>query len=144
MQFHGDAWEFLRNDAMDAANYFNPIKTPLKQNQFGVGVGGPVLLPHYNGHDERFSTHRTRDTGTTRHRAIFIARQRQRNWVATSAISTAQGIQLYNPFSSVPQVAVGVAKCDWIRLCSRSCAMHRAIRCRRTEAASSQDRKSVQ
>ena len=34
-QFHGAVWEFLRNDAIDAANYFNPVKTPLKQNQFG-------------------------------------------------------------------------------------------------------------
>ena len=39
--FHGSGWEFLRNDALDANNYFNS-KTELKQNQFGGSVGGPV------------------------------------------------------------------------------------------------------
>src|SRR5581483_7872233 len=53
-EFHGDAWEFLRNDALDAANYFHPQKTPLKQNQFGGAIGGPVILPHYNGHNKSF------------------------------------------------------------------------------------------
>ena len=53
-EFHGDAWEYLRNDAMDAANYFNPVKIPLKQNQFGASVGGPVLLPHYDGRNRTF------------------------------------------------------------------------------------------
>jgi hypothetical protein len=41
-QLHGTLWEFLRNDAVDANNYFAPIKEPLKQNQFGATVGGPI------------------------------------------------------------------------------------------------------
>jgi hypothetical protein len=52
-QFHGDAWEFLRNDALDSANffdnYFNEIKPPYRQNQFGLTAGGPVMLPGYDG-----------------------------------------------------------------------------------------------
>lgn len=44
--FHGNAWEFLRNDALNAANFFrnpvNPNKAPLKQNQFGATFGGPI------------------------------------------------------------------------------------------------------
>ncbi len=43
---HGSAFEFLRNDAFNAANYFkNPVdpqKAPLKQNQFGATLGGPI------------------------------------------------------------------------------------------------------
>src|SRR5579863_9529259 len=39
--FHGDVFEFLRNDAMDAANFFTPTKSELRQNQFGFAVGGP-------------------------------------------------------------------------------------------------------
>jgi hypothetical protein len=35
-------WEFLRNDAVDANNYFAPTKEPLKQNQFGATVGAPI------------------------------------------------------------------------------------------------------
>lgn len=41
-QIHGALWEFLRNDAMDATNYFALTKDPLKQNQFGATVGAPI------------------------------------------------------------------------------------------------------
>jgi len=41
--FHGAAWEFLRNDAMDAADYFSHSVQALKQNQFGGTFGGPIL-----------------------------------------------------------------------------------------------------
>jgi hypothetical protein len=41
--FHGAAWEFLRNDAMDASDYFSQSVQPLKQNQFGTTFGGPIL-----------------------------------------------------------------------------------------------------
>ena len=37
---HGTLWEFLRNDAVDANNYFAQEQEPLKQNQFGASVGG--------------------------------------------------------------------------------------------------------
>jgi hypothetical protein len=40
---HGDAFEFLRNYAMDARNYFATSPDPLKQNQFGATLGGPIL-----------------------------------------------------------------------------------------------------
>jgi len=42
-QFHGDAFEYLRNYAMDAKNYFATSPDPLKQNQFGGTIGGPIL-----------------------------------------------------------------------------------------------------
>src|SRR6266550_5349728 len=38
---HGDVFEFLRNDAMDARNFFTPSKSELRQNQFGFTAGGP-------------------------------------------------------------------------------------------------------
>ena len=41
--FHGDAFEFLRNDAMDAKNYFVPSKSELRRNQFGYAAGGPFI-----------------------------------------------------------------------------------------------------
>jgi hypothetical protein len=40
--FHGALWEFLRNDAFDATNYFAKTTEPLKQNQFGGTIGGPI------------------------------------------------------------------------------------------------------
>ncbi|HVN05576.1 MAG TPA: carboxypeptidase regulatory-like domain-containing protein [Bryobacteraceae bacterium] len=41
--FHGDAFEFLRNDTMDARNFFDPSKAELRRNQFGYAIGGPFL-----------------------------------------------------------------------------------------------------
>lgn len=41
-QFHGTAYEFFRNDALDTRNYFSSAVEPLKQNQFGVTAGGPI------------------------------------------------------------------------------------------------------
>jgi hypothetical protein len=40
---HGGAWNFLRNDALDARNFFARSRPPLRQNQFGANLGGPVL-----------------------------------------------------------------------------------------------------
>lgn len=52
---HGSIWEFLRNDALQPMNPFFHTKTPLKQNQFGFTVGGPVELPRiYNGKNRTF------------------------------------------------------------------------------------------
>jgi hypothetical protein len=50
-RFHGDLFEFVRNRVFNAANYFsyvNGVKTvdPLKRNQFGGTIGGPVEIPH--------------------------------------------------------------------------------------------------
>ncbi len=41
-QFHGDAFEFLRNTALDARGYFDPTRSTFRQNQFGGTFGGPV------------------------------------------------------------------------------------------------------
>lgn len=45
--FHGGAFEFLRNDKLDANNFFNnrsgQSRKPYKQNQFGAFLGGPIL-----------------------------------------------------------------------------------------------------
>lgn len=42
-EFHGSAWEYLRNDNLDANNFFTQTVTPFSQNQFGVAGGGPVV-----------------------------------------------------------------------------------------------------
>jgi hypothetical protein len=39
---HGSVWEFLRNDSLNARNFFQPRVADLKQNQFGVAAGGPL------------------------------------------------------------------------------------------------------
>src|SRR6185503_15188975 len=44
-EFHGEAFEFMRNQNLDARNYFNPDtqkQSPFKRNQFGANIGGPI------------------------------------------------------------------------------------------------------
>ena len=53
--FHGDAYEFLRNQDLDAKGFFGTTKPIYKQNDFGFTAGGPVWLPKvYNGSDRSF------------------------------------------------------------------------------------------
>ncbi len=43
-QIHGDLFEFLQNNVLDASNYFSGgVVNPLKQNQFGGSIGGPII-----------------------------------------------------------------------------------------------------
>jgi len=43
-EFHGDTYEFFRNDVLDARNAFDQLgRQPYQQNQFGVTLGGPIL-----------------------------------------------------------------------------------------------------
>lgn len=51
--FHGEVFDYFRNEALDARNYFNRAngtstgdKAPLKRNNFGVAVGGPIWKDH--------------------------------------------------------------------------------------------------
>ncbi|HEY4047484.1 MAG TPA: carboxypeptidase regulatory-like domain-containing protein [Acidobacteriaceae bacterium] len=44
---HGSAYEFIRNSALDARNYFDKAKVPpFKRNQFGAAAGGPIWRDH--------------------------------------------------------------------------------------------------
>src|ERR1700694_863292 len=42
-EFHGSVYEFIRNSALDASNFFDITKPPFKRNQFGATAGGPIL-----------------------------------------------------------------------------------------------------
>ena len=58
-QWHGTAYDYLRNDYFDANdwfnNYFGQKEPPLRQNDFGGTFGGPVRIPRfYNGKDKTF------------------------------------------------------------------------------------------
>jgi hypothetical protein len=41
-RFHGDVYEFIRNNALDARNFFDTTIAPLRRNQFGASTGGPI------------------------------------------------------------------------------------------------------
>ena len=73
--YHATLFEFLRNDALDARNFFNPAparKGILKQNQFGFTLGGPVIknrtffFGDYQGMRQHRATFFNTPAGTTR------------------------------------------------------------------------------
>ena len=77
-QFHGSAYEFVRNYAFDARNFFSLTVPKLQRNQFGGSFGGPAWIPHvYKGRDRTF---------------FFFAyeglRQRQANTVSNLIVPT--------------------------------------------------------
>ena len=45
-QIHGDAWEFLRNNNLEARSFFTPVLGPYHLNQFGGTLSGPLVIPH--------------------------------------------------------------------------------------------------
>ena len=99
-QYHGSAWEFLRNKALDALNPLIPadVQPQFQQNQFGVTFGGPLPIP--GEHQKRTF--------------FFLSYEGYRNHTGASNLyitpTAAQlggdltGIsgQIYNPFSGQP------------------------------------------
>src|SRR5215831_13400818 len=56
--FTGSAYEYFRSDKFNANTWFNNArgvaKVPLKQNQTGFRIGGPIMLPGFDGHNKAF------------------------------------------------------------------------------------------
>lgn len=71
---HGSLYEFLRNDIFDARNFFSQDVEPLKQNQFGATIGGPLIRDRtfYFGYYEGFRNRQ----GVTRSAVVATAAQR--------------------------------------------------------------------
>src|SRR5436190_832311 len=54
-RFHGSAYDFLRNDALDARGFFASQRSVYRQNDFGFSAGGPIWIPKvYNGRNKSF------------------------------------------------------------------------------------------
>jgi hypothetical protein len=83
-KFHGEGWEFFRNDDLDANDFFNKYQraspadfTPvpkLRQNIFGANIGGPVFIPHV--------------FNSARRKTFFFYNQEWRRIIQTSAPTT--------------------------------------------------------
>ena len=55
--YHGSVWDYLRNDALDASNYYsNGVKTALHQNTYGFSLGGPLQIPRLYNWDRKKQT----------------------------------------------------------------------------------------
>ena len=102
--FHGDAWEFLRNDALNANNWasnFNGLpKGKLRWNMFGATLGGPVIknklffFADYQG--QRFDIPASASTFN-----VFTTAERQGDFSAL--LAGPNPVQLYNPCVSFTQ-----------------------------------------
>ena len=80
-EFHGAAWEFNRDDALEAKNYFAPDdqeKPKLQQNQFGASLGGPVVRNRLFGFGYYEGFRNTR--GLTQNQVVLSDAQRAGNF----------------------------------------------------------------
>ena len=110
-EYHGAAWEFLRNDKLDAVPYDfasatrgptnpPPVKAPYKQNQYGYTLGGPVRIPKiFNGKNRLFfmSNFEEFNSRQTSPAIITTLPQAMRNGDFSSLLSS--GYVLYDPNS---------------------------------------------
>ncbi len=95
-QLHGSAFEFVRNNALNATGFFAPtingkkLTDGLKRNQFGATLGGPVWLPKlYDGHNKTFfffSYQGTLERRVVIANSITVPTAAQRSGVFTKAI----------------------------------------------------------
>lgn len=103
-EFHGAAFEYLRNNATDANNYFASSSTPFRRNQFGGAVGGPIrknklfFFTDYQG--TKFST------STDEYTSAPTTRMYNGDFSELQALSGPTGGggtygQIYDPFSRV-------------------------------------------
>ena len=103
-QYHGSAFEYLRNDVFDARAFFDTSKLPLHQNQFGATILGPLNIPKiYNGHDRTFfliSWESYRQVfGETKLGNVPTALERSGNFTK-SVDSGGKRIQVKNPYAA--------------------------------------------
>ena len=98
--FHGAAWDFLRNDTMDAKSFFAQEVEPLKRNQFGGTLGGPIrkdktfFFVYYEGLRNR--------QGETENATVPSLLERQGNFSQTVDPSTGQVDPLINEITGQP------------------------------------------
>jgi hypothetical protein len=86
-QYHGLAYDYLRNSIFNAKNWFLTSITPLRQNQFGANVGGPILMT--DGHGFFFLSYQG-------------LRTRQPANVASSSLITPTALERAGDFRSTP------------------------------------------
>ncbi len=104
-QFHGNLYEFLRNDQFDARNFFSEEVEPLKQNQFGGTAGGPIKKDRllFFGYYEGFRN----EQGTTTTATVPTAKERQGDFseMGTPLINFAAG-GVPIPGNQIPAAAI--------------------------------------
>ncbi|MEK7408481.1 MAG: TonB-dependent receptor [Acidobacteriota bacterium] len=119
--FHGSAWEFLRNDKLNANNWFSNLYgrklPPLRRNQFGLTVGGPIKKDRtfffFDYEGIRSATFNSRQAGVpsaAMREGDFgeICTQSGGTFSPAGRCSAPQG-QLWDPYSGVYSASAGGA-----------------------------------
>jgi len=90
--FHGNAYEFLRNSALDARNFFDAQIPPFKRNQFGGSLGGPIrkdrtfFFADYEGLRQSLGVTRVDTVPSADARRVCFPPRRYQ-WIRSGAIS---------------------------------------------------------
>ena len=98
--FHGDLYEFLRNNAMDTRNFFATQTEPLHRNQYGATLGGPArkdkdfFFLYYEGQRD--------SAGATQAAIVPTAAERNGDFSGLTDPSTGQPAPLINEFTGQP------------------------------------------
>ena len=105
-QFHGSAYEYFQNSGFDAIPYgFSASSKPKKvANDFGVSLGGPVILPHfYNGRDRTFFFADYEGLRYATARGVqYLVPTAQMRMGDFSQEAAARGMNITNPFTGQP------------------------------------------
>jgi hypothetical protein len=96
-EFHGALFEFMRNDKLDARNFFLPAKSKLNRNQFGIAAGGPLVRNHafffvnFEGTRER--------RGVETFRSVPVTPWRQGDFSAVANLNLRDPLAAGQPFA---------------------------------------------
>jgi Carboxypeptidase regulatory-like domain/TonB dependent receptor len=109
---HGTAYDFLRNDFLDARAFFDPdTLPPLRQNQFGYSLGGPVFIPKlYDGRNRTFFFANYEGQRTTSGTTIFgeVPTEGELNGVFPVEITDPNTGHTYAPGTQLPSSIISV------------------------------------
>jgi Carboxypeptidase regulatory-like domain len=101
-KFHGDVFEYLENDALNARPFFAESNTPFKRNQFGGSVGGPILKDKLFFFGDFQSTHMVQSSPSITTAPTTAMYNGDFSELYTPGCTDAAGNvcgQLYNPFT---------------------------------------------
>jgi hypothetical protein len=103
-QFHGSAFEFLRNTSLDARSFFATSTEKFNLNQFGASVGGPIKkdkLFFFADYEEKYQRHGTPFTG------VMPTSAMRSGDYSHDAFGQPNTIQLTNPATGTPFLCIG-------------------------------------
>ena len=115
-QFHGDAYEFFRNDYLNANNFFSNLagrpRPALRYNNFGFTIGGPLFIPKVYGRNKSktyfFWSEEWRKTGQPSTLSANVPTAAQQSGLFAgnlTALTAAPGCLTYNAGANATQIA---------------------------------------